>query len=329
MLYIIGDLHLSAMNPWNYEISENFIKWFETWVANIKKEDSNPHLLWLGDITEKDVNPGDVIDQEFRIFQICSNNFITTHVIMGNHDIKLYRQKAQHSLKFLRNFPNVSVVDKPIDVNISNTKVRMLPHVRVQGRTLSEYYSTMTFRTDVDLVVGHWNKYDPSSPIQGGVKTDNMRTKALCLGHVHTRTDPDYTGSVFPNKVDEIGQRVIKVFNDGAFVKEIELPQFVSYDSIEYPKEIVEPQDGKVHIYTVEGISNITAAKSFYKDHFIRGVLSKKIDKDQTTGFISDDVFMYKDNYQAFNDWLKETKYPLSRKAAAILSQILKKNVSA
>lgn len=324
MLYIFGDLHLSAMNPWNYEICERFIGWFKSWAKHISEEDSKAEILWLGDITEKDVNPGDVIDQEYRIFDICNKSFRATYVLMGNHDIKLYRQKAQHSLKFLRNFDNVKIIEQPTDLVICGTTVRALPHVRVQGQTLFDYYSNMTFDTDVDLVVGHWNAYDPKQPYIGGVKTNKMRTKMFCLGHIHTRVHPDYTGSIFPNKVTEEGERVYKIFNDGQLIKEVAFPTFVKYESIEYPNPIPTYRDNITRVWTIKGISNLTAAKSFYKDAYIRGVEGKKIDRDQTTGFMSDEIFLYKDNLQAYNDWLKETKYPLSRKAAAMLYSILK-----
>lgn len=324
MLYVFGDIHLSAMNPWNYVIGEHFISWFKSWAEHITNEDSNPHILWLGDITEKDVNPGDVIDQEFRIFNMCQEYFKSTYVIMGNHDLKLYRQKAQHSLKFLRNFPSIKVIEKPEEVTVCGTAIRMLPHLRVEGQTLADYYSNMTFNTDVDLTVGHWNAFDNRFPTQGGVKTNNLRTKMLCLGHIHTRVDPIYTGSIFANKITEEGERVYKVFDSGKLVKEVSLPTFIKYETVQYPNPTPVYRDSAVRVWTVTGISNLTAAKSFYKDAYIRGVEGKKIDKNQTTGFMSDEVFLYKDNLQAYNDWLKETKYPLSRKAAAVLSGILK-----
>lgn len=322
MLYIFGDLHLSAMNPWNYTVCEKFISWFEKWTEQL--EDENAEILWLGDITEKDVNPGDVIDQEYRIFSICSKRFKKTYVIMGNHDLKLYRQKAQHSLKFLRNFENVQVIENPCTIESCNTKVRCLPHIRVQGQTLFEYYSDMEFTDDVDLTVGHWNFFDPQKSYEGGVKLDKMRSKTFCLGHIHIRVDPIYTGSVFPNKVSEEGERVYKVFDSGKLVEEVTLPTFIKYETLEYPKPAPVYRDSVIRVYTITGISNLTTAKSFYKDLNIRGVECKNIDKEQTTGYTSEEVFLYKNDLQAFNDWLKETKYPLSRRAAVMLSDILK-----
>ena len=47
MLYIFGDIHLSAMNPWNIDIGENFIKWFDSWSSQVIKNDSAAEILWL------------------------------------------------------------------------------------------------------------------------------------------------------------------------------------------------------------------------------------------------------------------------------------------
>lgn len=324
MFYVIGDLHLSAMNEWSVEVGERVISWLQTFAADVAKKDDNPSILWLGDITEKDVNPGDVIDQEYRIFSICSKYFKTTYVLMGNHDLKLYKQKAQHSLKFLRNIPNVKVIDKPEVFTVCGTKVRALPHLRVEGESLNDYYSKMRFDEDVDLTVGHWNKIDPKMPFAGGVRTDSLRTKMLCLGHIHTRTDSDYTGSVFPNKVNEAGERVYKVFDKGKLVEEVKIPTFLEYLTLTYPEKPAEHNDSIVRVYTIRGVSNLFAAKSYYIGLYIRKVEKKEIDTKKTTDYKSSSIFTYESNLQAFNDWLKETHYPIERRAAAIISAALR-----
>lgn len=324
MLYVFGDLHLSAMNEWSVEVGEKVIDWLKVFAKEISEKDPNPVILWLGDITEKDVNPGDVIDQEYRIFDICSKYFKRTYVLMGNHDLKLYKQKAQHSLKFLRNIQNVTIIDKPETFTECGVKVRALPHIRVEGETLSSYYSKMKFNEDVDLTVGHWNKIDPQMPMIEGVRTNNLRTKMLCLGHIHTRIDPDYTGSIFPNKITETGERVYKVFNNGALVKEVQLPEFLRYECLSYPDKPKPNDKSVVTVYTVTGLNNIHAAKSYYPDLYIKKVEKKEIDTKKTTDYKSSSLFSYESNLQAYNDWLKETQYPIGRRAAAIMSAVLK-----
>lgn len=322
MLYIFGDVHLSAMTPWIYEVGEKFISWFSNWCDTIKDDD--PNILWLGDITEKDVNPGDVIDQEYRLFKKCSDVFNKTYVLIGNHDLKLYKSKAQHSLKFLRNLPNTYIIESPEEFIVNGTSIRALPFMRVEGQSLIDYYSNMRFDSDVDLVVGHWNKTDKKNPLIKGIDISNMRAKMFCLGHIHIRADSDYTGSIFPNKVNEEGERVYKIFDKGKLVDEVQLPIFLKYDTVTYPDKIVEPNDEAIHVYEVNGIKSLSAAQQQYPDKYIRGVKTVKIDKEATTSYKSSDVFIYKNNIEAYNEFLRETKYPISRRASVLVNELLK-----
>lgn len=321
MLYVFGDLHLSAMNPWSYDVGEKFISWFNKWCSNLK--DDEKYILWLGDITEQDVNPGDVIDQEFRIFKKCSETFIKTYVLMGNHDLKLYKQKAQHSLKFLRNIKNVHIIEQPEEFKVCNTKIRALPFMRIDGQSLVDYYSNMEFEDYVDLVVGHWNK-DSKKEMFRGVDVSKMKTRMFCLGHIHTRIDKDYTGSIFPNKVNEVGERVYKVFQNGVLKYEERFPEFLKYDIIKYPNDTPTIIDDAVHVYEIEGVKSFQAAVQHYPGIYIKGVKNIKIDKEQITSYKSSDVFLYESNLQAYNDWLKETRYPVSRKTSVIINSLLK-----
>ncbi len=326
MLYIFGDIHLSAMNAWNHDVGENFIEWFEEFCKDTAKNDTEErNILWLGDVTEKDVNPGDVIDQEYRIFDLCSKYFAHTYVIMGNHDLKLYKKKAQHSLKFLRHFNGVQIIEDVDCRVINNTKVRMLPHKRVEGKSLSAYYSEMTFDSDVDLTVGHWAKLDPNHPNWGGVDTSNMRSKMFCLGHIHTRIEDCYTGSIYANKSVEAGPRVYKMFKDGQEVGCGNIPEFLEYKVVSYPNEIKDtPKKFVTYVYDVEGVNSVQQARIQYPDVYVRGTLKKKIDKEITQSVKSSDVFLYKNNLQAYNDWLRETKYPIGRRASVMISELLK-----
>src|SRR5574344_2027538 len=123
MKYIFGDVHLSCLNPWHHEEGEKKIECVDTRVCNEKKQN---YAIFLGDITERDVNPGDVIDQVFRLFKFCSDHFADTYVVMGNHDLKLYRDNPQFSIKFLNNFGNVHVMEKFEDMTIDGDIVRFI-----------------------------------------------------------------------------------------------------------------------------------------------------------------------------------------------------------
>jgi hypothetical protein len=323
MKYIFGDVHLSCLNPWNHEVGEKIIDWFDTRFSNEKKQN---YAIFLGDITERDVNPGDVIDQVFRLFKFCSDHFADTYVVMGNHDLKLYRDNPQFSIKFLNNFGNVHVMEKFEDMTIDGDIVRFMPFMRIEGQTLNDYYSTIDWSKypEADLTVGHWNIIDVNDfRLRNGVDVKNLPTKHLVLGHIHARIDERYTGSMFPNNISEQGgkyPRCFKIMDKGALTEE-KLPEFLVYNEIKYPNPIIKPTDNAVHVYTVIDIKSNTEAKSFYKNNYIRGISATPISQGQSA--VSSDVFLFHDNKQALNSFLKEIKYPLSRNAFAILNNVL------
>ena len=324
-LYVFGDAHFSALNPWNKDVDEKFIEWFRKFCETQPGCNS---IIWLGDITERDVNPGNVVDQVTRLFQMCSDSFKEVFVVMGNHDLKLYRGDLQHSLKFLENFKNVKVVTKVEDIMIQHILVRFMPFQRIEGTTLNDYYSNLTWdsKPEADLTVGHWNK--TGDGCFDGVDISKMKTKEFCLGHIHTRISPEYIGSLFPNKSTEVGERVYKVYNkdcdeDKMTSVEVKLPTFLSYDVIKYPDKIADVKDDAVHIYSVSNIHSLNEAKVYYKNYYIKSLVPdvKAVNEDKVT---SSEVFVFQNSIQALNSWLKETKSHLSRQASLILNTVLK-----
>ena len=161
-LYIFGDVHFSSLNAWSKKVGDKFIAWFKETFKNV---DSDDEILFLGDITEKDTNPGDVIDQVTELFLFCSLMFKKTYVIMGNHDLKLFKDVPQYSIKFLNRFNNVSVIKDVTDIISNDIKVRCLPFIRKEGINVNKYYSEFDWSSyeEADLTVGHWNKLNPKN----------------------------------------------------------------------------------------------------------------------------------------------------------------------
>lgn len=112
-----GDVHFSSINAWNYKAGEYFIDWFEH--ENFGNKD-DIEMIFVGDIAERDVNPGNVVDQMWRLFASASSKAKAVYVVCGNHDKKLYHDIEQHSLKFLTNLPNVHVFEKETELVTEN-----------------------------------------------------------------------------------------------------------------------------------------------------------------------------------------------------------------
>lgn len=324
-LYIFGDIHFSALNLWSKLVGDKFIFWFKNHFENVDKNDI---CLFLGDITERDTNPGDVIDQVAELFLFCSNHFSKTYVIMGNHDLKLFKERPQYSIKFLDRFENVLVIKDVTDIEMNGIKVRCLPFIRKNGININEYYSNYNWSDfeEADLTVGHWNKFNPKNKLMKGVDVSNMKTKMFCLGHIHTREDKDYPGSVFPNTYKEQGERVYKTFEkigNEITVKETLLPTFLSYDTIVYPNKIEVTDKDIVHVYDVDNCKNLHEAESYYSNNFIRKVNILKINKKDEKTVGSSESFSLLSQKEAFSSFLEEVKYPLNRKELALIYSLL------
>lgn len=325
-IYNIGDLHLSCMNEWNSIVDEKFLNWFTTYFKN-KNDDS---IIFLGDVTDKDTNPGDVIDEVFRLFDFCSKNFKSTFVTMGNHDKKLFKFTEQHSLKFINNFPNVQVVETMITFHdIQGHSVRFMPFQRLpQGKTINSYYNSIEWEKlpQVDLTVGHWNAADPSNfLLKDGVDISKIPTKNIVLGHIHTRLHSYYTGSVFPVKVNEQDSpqpRCIKVLNEDNYMSEVILPHFLDYETINVdtdPKNLIV--DDAVKVYTVTNCSSVQKAEQLFPNKFIRAVIPTVTEEKDSVDKSS--TFLFKNNADAFDKMIKEQKIPISRSTYSLIKSLI------
>lgn len=331
----MSDVQFQALNGWNYEIGNKFLDWFET--LEVKP---NSYFIQLGDMTEKDTNPGDVVRQLERFFSICAKKFVKSYILVGNHDMKLYHGKVQISFAFAEEKDKIEVVRDLSNIEIDGMNILAMPHVRVRGKTLHEFYNKKTpeeylsliknGKTKFDLAVGHWQKQGAEgSPewIRDGVSTDNLPVNKFMLGHIHNRPDTDYLGSVWPLKVSEEFSEFGRVIGlvtktDKIEYSEIEIPRFCKYDTITYPEPFVKPLDTLVHVYTVEGCKNIGIAQEFYKDVYIRSTGNNKKEEEETIS--SEEDFLFTDYLDAFNKYCAEKKPKLNRNVLKIITNHLK-----
>lgn len=319
-----GDIHFSAQNPWNYEAGECFIQWF----CNEFKNRQDSRCWFLGDLSDKDQNPGDVVDQLYRLINFASNNFSSVYLLMGNHDLKLYRGRLQHALKFLRNLPNVEVIETVVQYNFpeDDKTILALPHQRVEGKTIESYYNTFDFSiySKSDIAIGHWAIKDDNSFYKGGVDLSHIPADKVICGHIHIRPRQEYTGSIWPCNVGEVTckyPRCYKTFLDDKTLIETPLPEFLVYNDVNFPDDIKAVDNNAVNVYTVSNISNLNEAKAHYKDYYIRGIVRPKAvetDEVQESEFV-----VYENNLKALDAMMKETKLVISRQAFRILAGLL------
>lgn len=327
-----GDIHFSSINQWNFEAGEHFISWFES------HDFGNPEEIefgFVGDIAERDTNPGNVVDQIDRLFKLCSKKGKHTYIAIGNHDKKLYHDIEQHSLVFLRKYKNVSVIEKETVVDTENGfKVLFLPWQRIQGQTLHEYYDSLGddwTSPHYDALVGHWQIKENTGLAwqQVGVDISRFDATCMCIGHIHNRVRDEYIGSVFPNNIDEYDpnhSRGYKVLNEDRTVIFEELPEFLKYETIEIGTTPIENNKDCAVVYTVKNCVSELEAKEKYPNLLIRGIeretLFGKEKVDVSTDAISN--IQVTDPLSALDEMIKEMGLTVSRPVYADLKKLLK-----
>ena len=331
-----GDIHFSSINIWNFEAGEHFIKWFES------QDFGNPDDIefgFVGDIAERDTNPGNVVDQMDRFFNIVSKKAKHTYIIVGNHDKKLYHDIEQHSLVFLQKHKNITVYEKEtVETTENGFKILFLPHQRIQGTSLHEYYDSLGeewTKPHYDAILGHWNIKEEKGLAwtQQGVDLSRFNATCMCIGHVHNRTRDEYIGSIWPNNVDEYNpnrSRGYKVLNEDRTVEFVTMPDFLKYQTIELGDPAPAKDENCAVVYTVKNCVSELEAEEKYPGLNIRGIeresLFSNTDKvDVTTDGIS--TAFLTDPAEALDEMIKEMNLTVNRTVYNDLKKLLKKPV--
>lgn len=335
MVYFVGDIHFSAMNTWNKEVGDKFLKYFFKKFENEKQTNT---IIFLGDIAEKDTNPGSVIEQMNSLAMFCNDHFKITYFLMGNHDMKLYKGQLQHCLMFLDNFPNIKVLDKIQIIQIDDKEILALPHLRTSGVTLEQFYNSFDYSTlkpkkdRFDVAIGHWTaKIDNNKLCQNGVDLSLIPAKNFVLGHIHNRIIPQYCGSCWPNKSNEMEdsstkyKRGIQIWDtDNDVWYENPWPIFLSYENIEYPNKIPESDNDYIRVFTVYNIKNKQIAIDYYQGYNIKNVFSQKDTSTKNEIEKTDiNIFLFKNNKDAFASMIKEQNLSVPRQVIKIITDLL------
>jgi hypothetical protein len=321
-IYGLGDIHLAGYPEWNMLVGDNFIKWLDSFYFGDKKE---TEVILTGDVTSKDLLPGLIIDQLYRLIEVLERKFSHIYICIGNHDLKMWHGKLQHPLIAIGKRQQVTVIEKHGVVKTDlGFNVLFLPFQKLIGNTCEDFYNSMPeteFTIPYDVIVGHFAKKDAFF-YKKGVDTNLFTARSWFLGHIHNRPEKEYLGSIFPlNPTEEkckYPRCIKKVTKED--VEEIELPKFLTYKTIAYPdKPIVDTST--IEVYTIKNCPTKIAAQEYYKELFIRGVEKEKEDS-KTITTTTDKTF--KTNQEAFDSWITDSETKISRPLYKLVSTMLK-----
>jgi DNA repair exonuclease SbcCD nuclease subunit len=334
-----GDVHFSSINTWNYKAGEHFIKWFEQ--ENFGNKDEI-EMIFVGDIAERDVNPGNVVDQMWRLFESASHKAKSVYVVCGNHDKKLYHDIEQHSLKFLTNLPNVHVFEKETELVTENGyKVLVLPWQAKssEGITLHDYYNKLSENykdKTYDIITGHWNIKETTGPAwaQDGVDLTNLHAKCYAIGHIHLRIRDEYIGSIFPNSIAEQNDsypRGYKIYENGQESFKL-MPRFLKYVTLKLGDELPNEDTNCSYAYIITNCNTEVEAKEKYPDVCIKGIERVPTRITTNTQVCTDgdavDLSQFSNTYisdlpKAFAEMIKESGITVSRSTYSLVNSVI------
>lgn len=328
-IYEFGDAHLSSMNPWNRAVSFKILEWFKDTFKNENKEN---YAIFLGDVIDKAASPGDITDIVFKLFDFCSKHFKKTYVLMGNHDIKAYRDFTfQTGLKFINNFEDVELIDSIRLLDIDNRKILCMPFMKNDILDkINEYYSSYDWSKEgynkeiADLAIGHWTIKDESDiRFRDGVDISNIPAKQILCGHIHNRPDERYIGSLYPLNAEEMKckyPRVYKIWHSDKTWTDVPLPEFLTFETIEYGSEL--KKDDVIRVYTVSEAPSETDAYKKYEGFFIKGVTKLK-NKNQKDVSVDNNGISTKNDVELFQQMVSEQNLTVTRSAYRVIMDLL------
>lgn len=327
-LYLLGDVHFSADQPWRLPTGDLFLAWLDS-----VEIDDDSSLLLLGDYTDDSVNPGEVVRQLDHLFEIASRRFKHVYALVGNHDLKLFKNKPQLTIEYVSSKPNVTILREPAEIiEICGMRTLSLPHFNYRNDlpVMTEHYANLKgaeYEQEFDLCVGHFP--DTSTPLFGHmIDLSYLPINLYCLGDIHTRVSDHYIGSCFACKTSEVttplprGMWKVTKTGDKVVKEEIRMPIFCDFRVATYPEPLPNKNEEGVTVWTILGADTIGTAEEYYPDTFIRGVTlrNKKVDKETVVSSVDFEIGTPLDIYQS---WMKEVKKPIARNVNTTITNLL------
>lgn len=282
MIVVIGDLHLSDSRPWSWEVSQKIVDF----ILNHPLNNQDNIAFFTGDITEDAFLSGQVFDLMVKLFS--SLKFQHTFVLVGNHDLKKNKQgKLTLSFKFLKRKPyinTIDTVDSPRKIVSQAMNILVLPWIPTDMKKEYETHS-LWMEGNYDLLIGHFQDTTCNLPGES-IDISHIKTKLICLGHIHDENLPNYVGSVVPNSVKGAGlPRYFRTYemshgrSEGLVIGlKVEIPHLMDYCVARFPDPLPKV-NVETPVWTVYNCADETTAKAHYGNIYTR---------DTVTGILMD-----------------------------------------
>lgn len=229
---IFGDIHFGEKN--NSQVFNQDCIEYLTFLCDYGKENGIKKCIFLGDwFHSRNAINVSTLTYAIEGVRMLSRTFDEVVFILGNHDL-YYRQSLDtHSLEFLKEFPNIKLIDK-ISVDGDSVYVPWL---------VGDMFDEL-IKIDAKYIYGHFElpgfllNAMSVMPDTGKVDISKFRAEYLFSGHFHKRQmqrnssgcEIHYVGSAFPHNFADSNDRLrgFCVHEEG------EEPFYVNWDELPY-----------------------------------------------------------------------------------------------
>lgn len=178
---LLADLHLGVKKS-DLVFQQSQLRFFKNQFVPELIEKEIDTIVVCGDVfdTRQTLN----VNTENVVIDLFKNVFANfkVHIIVGNHDIYHTTTTEVNSLKSLDLLPNVTVYEKPTDIEFDGNKVLMLPWI--------------TNYIDFDMIVLEHYKYSFAhlDVVGFDMGSNNLSTEGLYVKQIIDKIDHTYTG---------------------------------------------------------------------------------------------------------------------------------------
>lgn len=273
MKYLLVEGDLQNRSDYNEEYNTESIHYlasckYTRWViSNPKLNNEETGYFSLGDMSEtSNPNPRDTSLMFNYLLNLKSPK---KFILAGNHDYN--RDKNTYSFDPLLELSDVEAFKKPTELELGNCKFKILPHfydnIYQDLKSMKEEYEGYT--GDYDFIFTHIA--DETQDFGGGHGIDISKLKGTRLqGHIHTG-GKGYVTSPLPHKSSEVldHRYLYKINLETKEVEEIEIPKFMTYESVKYPEPVdFSKLDCDLVNLEIRDYVNKEEAYNFYKEQF-------------------------------------------------------------
>ncbi len=267
LVAIIGDAHFGFSDNTFLESQLNF---FRNQLIPYLKQNQITKAIFTGDFFDSrrslDIyvqnNIFELLEKDLKDFEI--------YIYLGNHCIYYKNSSEINSLRFLKHFPNIHIIEEISKIKIFNKTFLIVPWL-VEIDSLKNYIAE-NIVDDVDVVMGHFDligaAMSKSVFSKTGLQKELLHQFPLVFsGHYHCLSKIEnngkeivYVGSPYQMNFGDSGdQRGFHILNcDDFSYKFIENIVSIKFVSLNYPEEITEEKikGNKINVYLKDGNEN-------------------------------------------------------------------------